>query len=80
MMSNITYLGLDGTLLIADAMYPFTGVSARQHDNSQLIGVKHRLRPRPDSLCTGSTLLVGPPGDAGFTGDLAAGLLWGVSE
>ena len=32
------------------------------------------LRPRSDSLCTGSTRLVGPPGDADFTGDLAIGL------
>jgi hypothetical protein len=36
--------------------------------------VKHSLRPRFDESCTGSTLLVVPPGDAGFTGDLTVGL------
>jgi hypothetical protein len=44
---------------------------------------KTGLRPRSDSLCTGSTRRfvdesrsprTGPPGDAGFTGDLSVGL------
>jgi hypothetical protein len=41
--------------------------------------VKHSLRPRSDSLCTGSTRLVVPPGDAGFTGDLSVGFTGSVN-